>query len=64
MKSFIIVKASRDSNTPYIGISCDAAGIEKGKIYKNKKDALQDAKALTIVNPVGFFVKEYRGKKK
>lgn len=56
---FIITKKSRDSNTPYSGISCQVAGIVPAQIYEDKADAERDAALLTEVNSVGFRVMPY-----
>lgn len=58
--AWIIVKSCRDSNTPYEGPSCKEAGVKPGKIYSDRKEAMQDAAKLTLYNPVGFVVKEYQ----
>lgn len=55
--AYIIIKKSRVSNSPYNGPTCDRAGIERGKIYHEKRKAQKDAITLSKYNPVGFKVK-------
>lgn len=55
--SYKIVKNSRENNaTPYIGITCYAAGVKPGHIYADKQRAIEDAKKMTSYNGVGFRV--------
>jgi hypothetical protein len=53
---YIICKNSRNESSPYSGPACKAAGIKPGKIYTDSNEAIEDAKKLTYVNPVGFIV--------
>jgi hypothetical protein len=59
--AYVIVKRYRDyTNGPgYEGPSCDATGIEKGKIYVSKHEAQLAADTLSWYNPVGFNVVEF-----
>lgn len=54
--AWIIIKASRNSFTPYKGISCDKAKVPKGKYYEILSEAEKDKNKLCAVNPVGFKV--------
>jgi hypothetical protein len=44
----------------YAGIACEAAGVEPGKVYATKADAEADARKLSVANPIGFVVVEYK----
>ena len=55
---WILRKKSRNDLVPYSGISCDSAGVPKGKLYLDKDDAENDAKKLNAVNKVGWDVVE------
>lgn len=55
-EGFIIVKSSRDSDTPYAGPACQSAGVPPGKRYDSESEAKADAKKLSQHNPVGFEV--------
>lgn len=57
---YFLRKRSRIGNIPYAGRACEAAGVEPGKIYDNKEEAGSDAHRLSLVNPVGFEVVEYK----
>lgn len=60
--SYVIMKSTRIyyGGPGYRGLSCEAAGVEPGKIYVDKEAAQQAAEKLSAVNPVGFCVVEYR----
>ena len=58
MRRYIIVKATRDSNTPYAGPTCRRAGVKPGQVFRNKRAAHRVARKLSAFNPVGFKVRE------
>lgn len=52
-----IVKASRlPTNLPYTGPTCERCGVPVGKLYDSLSEAEEDAKKLSLYNPVGFVV--------
>lgn len=51
---YIIRKTSRDTTTPYSGISCTLAGVPEGSIYTDIDRAMADVAKLNLVNPIGF----------
>jgi hypothetical protein len=53
---YFIRKASRDSDTPYQGSTCDAAGVTAGQWYETIADAEIDAAKLSLFNAIGFDV--------
>lgn len=54
---FHIVKSTRVyDGMPYDGVSCVKAGVVAGKTYNNLQEAIDDAKKLASVNPIGFDV--------
>lgn len=63
---FIIMKSSRAYEGATIlnayshPETCACAGVEPGKVYKDRESAQIDAKKLTNCNPVGFSVVSVR----
>lgn len=59
---YVIVKSSRlyGGGVGYSGIACERAGVDAGKVYQSKEEALIDAEKMTRVNPVGFRVEVWR----
>ena len=60
IEAYIITKASRASNTPYQGPTCEKAGAPRGHIYSDREEAERDAQKMTEHNPVGFAVTEMK----
>ena len=54
---YVIHKRSRSPHREgYGGPSCNRAGVKPNTIYTDYDTAILDAKKLTEVNPVGFYV--------
>jgi len=56
LRYWFIVKNTRYTTHPYMGPTCEAAGVEPGKIYASREEAERDAVKLSEANPVGFYV--------
>lgn len=55
--TYIIRKSSRSNITPYsCGLTCEEANVPCEELYTDRNKALEDAKKLANVNPVGFDV--------
>lgn len=61
-KKYVIIKSSRmySYGPGYTGPACEKAGVVPGKIYCNENEAWNDSYKLSSVNPVGFYVEEYK----
>jgi len=57
---YFIVKSTRLHEEPpgYDGVSCLYAGVPRAGLYETREEAQIDADKLTVVNIVGFEVKE------
>jgi hypothetical protein len=58
VRLYFIRKKSRVSIDPYLGPTCELAGVEPGRWYESRAEAEQDVAKLTQHNPVGFDVLE------
>lgn len=56
---YVIHKSSRmPAHVSYNGPACGPAGVVGGLVYGDYDQAIEDAKKLSDVNPVGFMVSE------
>ena len=58
LRHWFIVKNTRYTTLPYAGPTCEAAGVEPGKIYASREEAERDSVKLSEANPVGCYVSQ------
>lgn len=58
---FVIHKWSREpGSVSYNGPTCEKAGVVGGRVYDTFLEAFDDARKLSVINPIGFLVSELK----